>query len=110
MAPDTRHTVLVLCDYFLPGFRAGGVLRTVANMLALLGSEFRFRIVTRARDHTKTGPYPDIEPYTWLPRSDSEVLYLSEAQLRPSVIRRRLLGPGPGRDRSWHPGAPRSLR
>lgn len=90
MAPDTRHTVLVLCDYFLPGFRAGGVLRTVANMLALLGSEFRFRIVTRARDHTKTEPYPDIEPYTWLPRSDSEVLYLSEAQLRPWVIRRLL--------------------
>lgn len=51
MAPDTRHTVLALCDYFLPGFRAGGVLRTVANMLALLGSEFRFRIVTRARPH-----------------------------------------------------------
>ena len=31
-----------------------------------------------------------IEPYTWLPRSDSEVLYLSEAQLRPWVIRRLL--------------------
>ena len=90
MAGDTRHTVLVPCDFFLPGYRAGGVLRTVANMLALLGSEFRFRVVTRARDHATTEPYANIETYTWLARNDSEVLYLSEAQLRPWVIRRLL--------------------
>jgi glycosyltransferase involved in cell wall biosynthesis len=88
MAPDKRYTVLVPCDFFLPGYRAGGVLRTIANMLALLGSDFRFRVVTRGRDHAMTTPYPNIETDTWLVRSDSEILYLSETHLRPWVIRR----------------------
>lgn len=89
MATDPRLTVLVLCDYFLPGYQAGGVLRTVANMLALLGEEFRFRVVTRGRDYG-SAPYPDIETHTWLRRGESEVLYLSDSQLRPWVIQRLL--------------------
>jgi glycosyltransferase involved in cell wall biosynthesis len=90
MASETRPTVLVLCDYFLPGYRAGGVLRTVANMLALLGAEFRFRVVTRGRDYATDEPYPGIETRAWIPRSDSEVQYLSDAQLRPWILRRIL--------------------
>ncbi|HIK83716.1 MAG TPA: glycosyltransferase family 1 protein [Myxococcales bacterium] len=89
MATDPRLTVIVLCDYFLPGYQAGGVLRTVANMLALLGAEFRFRVITRGRDF-ESEPYPDIETRKWLRRSESEVLYLSDDQLRPWIIRRLL--------------------
>jgi glycosyltransferase involved in cell wall biosynthesis len=89
MAPENRSSVLVLCDYFLPGYRAGGVLRTVANMLALLGPEFRFRVVTRGRDYG-SAPYSGIETQKWLIRDESEVLYLTDSELRPWVIRRIL--------------------
>lgn len=42
--------VLILADYYLPGFRAGGPIRTLASLVEELGDEFDFTILTRDRD------------------------------------------------------------
>jgi hypothetical protein len=42
--------VLVLVGTYLPGYKAGGPLRSIANLVATLGLEFHFRIVTLDRD------------------------------------------------------------
>ncbi|MDJ0849922.1 MAG: glycosyltransferase [Myxococcota bacterium] len=85
-----RRKVLVLCDYFLPGFRAGGTVRSLANLIELLGDELSFRVITRSRDYTVREPYPDLPTEVWLPRGKAEVLYLPEHRLRPPVFRRLL--------------------
>ena len=43
-------TILAFVDHFLPGFKAGGPVRTLANIVDRLGDEFEFKIVTRDRD------------------------------------------------------------
>lgn len=35
--------ILTLADYYLPGYKAGGPIRTLANMVDMLGDEFKFR-------------------------------------------------------------------
>src|SRR5215813_4412202 len=60
-----RTGVLVFADYYLPGFKAGGPIRTLANIMEQLGDEFEFRIVTRDRDYGDRSPYPGILTNCW---------------------------------------------
>lgn len=73
--------VVTFADYYLPGYKAGGSLRTIANMVAQLGKEFRFRIVTRDRDLGDATAYPGIVPDEWRRAGDAEVLYTSVSGL-----------------------------
>jgi len=42
-----KPIILVICDYYLPGFESGGALRTLVNMVDRLGARFDFRKITR---------------------------------------------------------------
>ena len=45
-----RPVVLVAIDWYLPAYRAGGPIRSIANLVAALGDEIDFRIVCGNRD------------------------------------------------------------
>lgn len=69
-------TILTFVSHYLPGFRAGGPLRSIANTVEALGAEFRFRIVTSDRDSGDGRGYPGVEPGVWNRVGGAEVLYL----------------------------------
>ena len=77
---NPRPVILTFVRYYLPGYKAGGPLRTVSNMVEALGAEFDFRIVTSDRDATDTAPYPDIVEGAWRKVGKARVLYLSPAR------------------------------
>jgi glycosyltransferase involved in cell wall biosynthesis len=72
-----KPTVLVFVGQYLPGYKAGGILRSVNNMVSHLHGEFRFRIVTRDRDLSDDVEYPNIRHNEWQTVGDSEVFYLA---------------------------------
>ena len=76
-----KPIILAFVHYYLPGFRAGGPIRTIANMVDRLGDEFEFRIVTADRDIGDEQPYPNIELDTWIPFGKAFVRYVSTANL-----------------------------
>lgn len=80
--------VLVVADYFLPGFRAGGPVRAISNTLTRLAASADFYVVTR--DHDADGStYRGIEGGRWTSGSTGRVRYaprLTPALLRRSVI------------------------
>lgn len=83
--------VLVFIDWYLPGFRAGGPVQSCANLVAHLGEEIQFSVVTRDTDYTSETPYPNVTPNTWNRLSDgTRVYYVSNDELQPSTIRRIL--------------------
>lgn len=61
-----RPIILTLLPHYLPGFKAGGPIRTVSNMVDLLADEFDFRIVTSDRDYGDAVAFPGIPANTWL--------------------------------------------
>lgn len=73
-APPPR--VLALLDYYLPGHRSGGPLRSVSNLIESLGREFDFRVVTRNRDLNDAAPYPGIRAGEWVALGRGHVCYL----------------------------------
>lgn len=67
--------------YYLPGFKAGGALRTVANIVQSLGGEFEFHLLTRDRDLGDERPYEGVESNTWVRNGPANVYYCGQRKL-----------------------------
>jgi glycosyltransferase involved in cell wall biosynthesis len=77
-----KRTILLFADHYLPGYRAGGAVRTIANMVENLGDDFKFLIITRDRDLNENNPYQDCKINQWNSVGKASVLYLSPDKLR----------------------------
>lgn len=60
-----KPNVLVFIDWYYPGFKAGGPVRSCINMVQHLKDDFQFYIVTSNTEYTETVPYKEIEYNTW---------------------------------------------
>ena len=90
MNKTVNKTVLVLSEYYLPGYKAGGPIRTVANIVSRLHPHCNFKLITRDRDLGDTHPYSGIQTDTWIPGEHADILYLSPGFF-PSIFLCRLL-------------------
>jgi len=68
---------MTFVGFYLPGYKAGGPLRTIANMVDHLGDDFEFWIVTRDRDLGDTKAYPDLSLDQWVSFGNAHVFYVS---------------------------------
>jgi len=71
-----KPAILVVMDYYLPAYKAGGPVRSIANMVELLAGEFDFFVVARDRDCDDTEPFPGVEIDRWLERDGYRVRYV----------------------------------
>lgn len=78
--------VLTFVGCYIPGYRSGGPIQSIANMVELLGDELEFRIVTRDRDTLAAGPYPGIKVDAWNCVGKGLVFYASSKTLTLSGI------------------------
>ena len=86
---DRKITVLIFADWYLPGFKAGGPIKTLSNLVDQLGDEFCFKIVTRDRDIDDREPYFN-DTENWRSVGKAEVRYLSPEQCSFISIRKLL--------------------
>jgi len=81
----TRPRVLVVADYYLPGFRAGGPVRAISNTIQRLGADADFFVVTR--DHDADGSkYHGVEKGRWTESIGGRVVYAP--RLTPALLQR----------------------
>lgn len=86
----------MLTPYYLPAFRGGGPIRSIAAMVAQHGQRLRFCILTSDRDWGESEPLP-VPVDRWTPVEGAQVRYLSPrarparlladlARLKPDVL------------------------
>jgi glycosyltransferase involved in cell wall biosynthesis len=75
-----KLTILTFVDYYLPGYKAGGPIRTIANLVETLGDEFDFKIVTRDRDFSDDLTYEGVEANSWKRVGKADVFYMNATQ------------------------------
>ncbi|MFN8155138.1 MAG: glycosyltransferase [Bacteroidia bacterium] len=84
-----KKKILVFVDWYLPGYKAGGPIRSVANMCSRLKDDYHFRIVTSNTDLHETVPYSNVKSNSWTKGPDgTEVLYLSSEKQTQQEIKR----------------------
>jgi len=74
------NCILIFTKCYLPGYKSGGPIQTIANMVNAIGDQFEFRIVTMDRDSGDTRPYPSIETGCWNKVGKAFVRYLPPAE------------------------------
>jgi glycosyltransferase involved in cell wall biosynthesis len=72
-----RPVVLTFAGHYLPGFKAGGPIRTLANLVDRLGDEFDFRIVAADRDLGDLEPFTDVPRDRWTRHGAASIYYRS---------------------------------
>lgn len=75
-----RPRILVLIEYYLPGYRGGGTIRSLANLIEAMGDELEFLVLTTDRDSGSTAPYPGIVAGEWQPVGKAMVRYLGPGE------------------------------
>lgn len=68
--------VLVFAPFYLPGYKGGGPIRTIANMVQALGDSIAFSLVTSDRDLGDDSPYQGIQAGAWVQQGGAKVMYL----------------------------------
>lgn len=76
-----KRKVLSLIGYYLPGYKAGGVLRTLSNTVEALSDDFEFYIITRDYDQGNSSPYSEIKKGEWNQIGPAKVYYLSDNEI-----------------------------
>ena len=58
--------LLICADWFDPGFRAGGPIRSCVNLVELLGESAEIAMITSDRDLGENRPYTEIQSDRWI--------------------------------------------
>jgi glycosyltransferase involved in cell wall biosynthesis len=70
-----NKTILTFIGHYLPGYKAGGAIRTIANMVNFLSDQFQFKIITQDRDLIENEPYKNVKINSWNLFEKCEVFY-----------------------------------
>lgn len=62
---NTKPKILIFNTYYLPGYKAGGPIRSIESICDAVGDFCELYIVTSDRDLGDTEPYRDIKNETW---------------------------------------------
>jgi len=74
---NKKASILTFVPYYLPGYKSGGPIRSIKNMVERMSRNFNFKIVTSDRDATDTSSYNGIKSDTWIRVGEANVYYSS---------------------------------
>jgi glycosyltransferase involved in cell wall biosynthesis len=83
---EQKTIVLALVHWYLPGFKAGGPVRSISNLVERLGDEFDFRIIAADRDFRENTPYTEVAIDSWNHIGNGQVYYLSASIRSPRSL------------------------
>ncbi|HLY68515.1 MAG TPA: glycosyltransferase [Puia sp.] len=86
-----RKRILIMTEWFYPGFKAGGPIRACHNLAMLLKDEYDLYIFTSDRDLKSESPYAGITPNRWVSFSANiKVFYASPENLKWFSIKKEI--------------------
>jgi glycosyltransferase involved in cell wall biosynthesis len=73
---NNKPNVLIFTEWFTPGFKAGGPIQSIANMVAQLTDYYNFYIITDAFDLGEEKPYTGVDFNVWNQIENVNVRYV----------------------------------
>jgi glycosyltransferase involved in cell wall biosynthesis len=74
----SKKKILLLTDWYEPGYKAGGPIQSCRNFVAAMFEEFDISILTSDRDLGEKKSYPGIETNQWIQRQPGISVYYAE--------------------------------
>jgi len=83
-----KPIILTFVAYYFPGYKGGGPIRSIVNLVENLGDMFHFKIVTSDRDFGNSEPYSGIKVNSWQKVGKADVFYMSPGKMNLGYVRR----------------------
>ena len=80
--------LLIFIDWYKPGFKAGGPIRSISNLVNYLSDKLDIYIITRDTDYLETIPYSTIKSDQWNVIDGANVFYLSNENQNYKTIKK----------------------
>ncbi len=90
-----QSSVLIFVDWYLPGYKAGGPIQSIKNIVAQLATETNFYIVTSDRDLGDTEAYPNLALNVWIKTETYSILYTSPEKRKKGDYKKIIQGINP---------------
>lgn len=86
---NEKKKILILIDWFLPGYKAGGPIQSCVNMCRALKDKYDVYVLTTDTDHGSMQPYENIESNTWIadPVAGAKVFYAEKKTLATRQVK-----------------------
>ncbi|MBL7982771.1 MAG: glycosyltransferase family 4 protein [Flavobacteriales bacterium] len=95
-ATMSKPQVIVFVDWYKPGYKGGGPVRSMMNLVDHIGDHVDLWFVTSDTDYTADAPYPGIVPDIWTPLPSGEMVWYASAKGRSRANWAKLLA-----ERKW---------
>ncbi len=83
---SAKKTILILCDWFLPGYLAGGPIQSIATLTQQLGNDIDFMIITTDRDFKSNRPYDNVKINEWTQYEGRTIFYISPKNMNAEFV------------------------
>ena len=77
-----KKVILCFIKYYLPGYRYGGPIRSIANFVEKFGDKYDIRIVCSSHDASDNKPYEGITVEKWNQVGKAQVYYVSNRLIK----------------------------
>ncbi|MEM7102361.1 MAG: glycosyltransferase [Bacteroidota bacterium] len=91
-----KPTILIMTDWYLPGVKAGGPIRSCVNFTRQMSDQYAIFILTADRDFNEDSPYPNIPIDEWTDHyTGAQVYYASPDTLKTRSLKDIITGVNP---------------
>ena len=82
-----------MVDWFTPGYKAGGPIRSVSNVAKALKNNYQIYILTTDTDHGEVEPYKNISSDKWISDTDDgiNIYYAKKNTLSANRLKKQIL-------------------
>lgn len=87
---NSKKTIMIFTDWYEPGFKAGGPIRSCVNFAVHLKDDYDIYVFTGDRDLGDNQPYPQVETDCWIEKEGVQIFYASPSALGWKNIRKQL--------------------
>jgi glycosyltransferase involved in cell wall biosynthesis len=84
---QTKKKILVMIDWFVPGYKAGGPIRSCVNLVLSLKNEFDIYVLTTDTDHGESVPYLDILSNEWITATLDPAIHVFYAKKKTLTLK-----------------------
>ncbi len=88
-----KNTILIFSNHFLPGYKAGGPIKSIKALCDNTSDLFKFVICTLNKDHTDTKPYENIKTNQLICYKNYTVIYFNQFTLFNILKKFKVLNP-----------------
>ena len=88
---SAKKRIMMFTDWYEPGFRAGGPIRSCVNFVQHMQDQYRILVFTSDRDLESKEPYSTVQPDSWTQtNSNVHIYYCSPQKLTYKNIRKQM--------------------